>query len=194
MSTHLARHNHPLEVIREIRRLHGDDLMLTFSRYLYRPQTILDQREVFSVSITEVTGDWFRRQSQQLEHGWELALNSKVRDARRRTNHIPMIDFSPSKINARHFDLMREILGRSVFQTLSLFSSGRSFHGYTSQLLTPSQWQDFMGRLLLLNEPTKEPLVDARWIGHRLISGYAALRWTANSSHYAGAPTRINLS
>jgi hypothetical protein len=36
-----------------------------------------------------------------------------------------------------------------------------------------------MGRLLLLNLPEKPCLVDTRWVGHRLIGGYAALRWSA---------------
>ncbi|MHB1292207.1 MAG: primase 1D-like protein [Sulfuricella sp.] len=35
------------------------------------------------------------------------------------------------------------------------------------------------------------PTVDPRWVGHRLISGYAALRWTKNTEQYLNTPTLI---
>lgn len=56
-----------------------------------------------------------------------------------------------------------------------------------------SKWNRFLGRLLLMNEPGSPALVDARWIGHRLIGGYAALRWSANSAQHDSVPKRIRL-
>ena len=63
-------------------------------------------------------------------------------------------------------------------------NSGRSFHAYSLRLISPKEWREFMGRLLLLNLPGRSSFIDSRWVGHRLVAGYASLRWTANSEQY----------
>lgn len=185
--------SHPLHVLDELRRREHSAMTLSFSRYLYRPQAPFDEREVFEVPLTEVNGSWLRSELSNLRPGWDLALNSSVVDVRRRRHHLPMIDFAKPSISAADFVLMRSLLGSGLVSGLSYFESGRSIHAYGSQLLGLGEWRVFMGKLLLLNLPAAEPLIDGRWVGHRLISGFAALRWSANSPHYLAVPKRIKI-
>ena len=81
-----------------------------------------------------------------------------------------------------------EYLPRRVVNDLLIFASGRSFHAYSPMLLRPKEWREFMGRLLLVNPPNAEQIIDARWTGHRLHGGFSSLRWSWNTGHYQRAP------
>jgi hypothetical protein len=48
-----------------------------------------------------------------------------------------------------------------------------------------------MGSLLLLNKPSGFKLIDERWVGHRIMAGYSALRWSCNTKQYKKMPTQI---
>jgi hypothetical protein len=77
------------------------------------------------------------------------------------------------------------LIGEYQIKRAALFASGRSYHLYLGALFLREEWVKFMGRLLLLN-PRRGPLLtDPRWIGHRLMGGYGALRWSANTSPYS---------
>ncbi|MGC1520222.1 MAG: hypothetical protein WA803_01670, partial [Steroidobacteraceae bacterium] len=78
--------------------------------------------------------------------------------------------------------------GNALTSSFLYFDSGRSFHAYGLQLISPGEWREFMAKLLLLNLPEGEHLIDARWVGHRLVAGYGALRWSANSDFYLQVP------
>jgi len=75
---------------------------------------------------------------------------------------------------------------------MEFFSSGRSFHGYSTYLLGPKDWREFNGRLLLVNNNTIGNVIDSRWIGHRMIAGYSSLRWSKNTEIHSQTPTRVN--
>jgi len=182
---------HPVGFVRDLISRYGDGLQLQFSRYFYRPQAILDQRECFDVSANEITPAWVEHQVSSLRPGWELALNSKVKDERRRTHHIGMIDFVGRPAFSELSEHVRNMLGAHTLTMMSYYDSGRSFHGYVADLMEPGEWHRFLGRLLLMNVPDSSPIVDARWIGHRLLGGYSALRWSANSAQHRQLPTRV---
>ena len=55
------------------------------------------------------------------------------------------------------------------------------------------EWIKFMGSLLLLNIPGKIKIVDSRWVGHRLLGGYASLRWSNNTRQYKRFPVLIDV-
>src|SRR6185503_19201535 len=100
----------------------------------------------------------------------ELALHSNV-SIRGRTFHVPMVDFSlPAAPSRRVLDRLQALLPRAVFLNLAFFETGRSFHAYSTTLLTPGEWLDFMGRLLLVTPKGEAHIVDTRWVGHRLIA------------------------
>ena len=103
-----------------------------------------------------------------------------------------MIDFG-----GRHQDilLLKPLHDLQSYWSMefAIFDSGRSFHAYGNRLLSTEEWIQFMGSLLLLNEPGKNKLIDTRWIGHRLMAGYSSLRWSCNTRWYKRFPTFIGL-
>jgi hypothetical protein len=105
------------------------------------------------------------------------------------TLHLVMVDMSTGA--RAHLEKLRAFIGDNYADKIAWYRSGRSFHGYGDTLLTGELWVRFMGLLLLANQPSLEPTVDPRWIGHRLLAGYAALRWTKNTEHYLSAPSSI---
>lgn len=107
--------------------------------------------------------------------------------------HIPMLDLACSELGPYQKKRLEKYLDSSLCGDLAFFDSGRSFHAYGGTLISPSDWAGFMGSSLLANEPCKDPVVDSRWVGHRLRAGYAALRWTANAPRSLKIPTRIVL-
>ena len=123
--------------------------------------------------------------------GQEMAMHSDLRLTSGERLHLVMVDMSTS--SKAHLEKLRGFLGENLFQTISWFASGRSFHGYGESLLQEIDWVKFMGLLLLANQPRLEHTVDPRWIGHRLVAGYSALRWTKNTHHYLGLPTRLDM-
>ena len=51
-----------------------------------------------------------------------------------------------------------------------------------------------MGSLLLVNPPhSSNNIIDTRWIGHRIRSGFSALRWSNNSGTYKAVPKKLIL-
>lgn len=167
------------------------EIIFTFSKYVYKPDSLLDHRELISVSSDDLTVQWVNNQIESLRPEQELALHSNV-IINKRTYHIPMIDFSHVK------DLSREVIARlnnfvprNIVSNMELYDSGRSYHAYSLSLISPKDWIEFMGRLLLVNMPNESPIIDARWIGHRLIGGYSSLRWSSNTPHYLSSPKKF---
>ena len=104
--------------------------------------------------------------------------------------HLPMVDMSTS--TRAHLEKLRSFLDTETYQGFVWFESERSFHGYGSRFITNVEWVTYMGQLLLSNQKDLKPTVDPRWIGHRLIEGYAALRWTRNTNHYLRLSQKIS--
>jgi hypothetical protein len=75
-----------------------------------------------------------------------------------------------------------------VSTDIAIYFSGRSFHGYALDIMNHEQWTKYMGRLLLLNNPTRADIVDSRWIGRSLAVGQSYLRLTAESTGYLQVP------
>lgn len=188
----LSAVDHPIGFIRLIADKFGSGVMLSFSRYMYRPQSVFDERECFTIPASEVTTQWLEREIEALAPQWEIALNSKFIDGKGRARHIGMIDF----IGRPELDIVsekvRNLLGADMLGKIWYYDSGRSLHGYLAEFMGPKEWHQFLGRLLLMNAPDSPPIVDVRWIGHRLLGGYAALRWSANSAQHETTPFRIS--
>lgn len=181
--------NHPFHYLSSLFRKEG--AKFEFSKYVYTPDSLLDEREIFSMSSGDLTETWIQSTLSLLRPDQELAIHSKVSMAGRNW-HIPMIDFSlEENISQDVFDRMGRYLPKSLMLNMAVYSSGRSFHAYSTTLLTPKAWYDFMGRLLLINPREVGDVVDTRWVGHRLISGYGSLRWSNNSGQYLGLPTKV---
>ncbi len=182
--------NHPYWHVRSVVELERVRAV-AMSYYRYQPQTVSESR-----LLLEISREDFLNPNKILEifsrvpEGHELAIHSNMIANDFEECHLAMIDMSTGA--KAHLEKLREFLGDNFFQELAWFSSGRSFHGYGSGLLSKDHWIQLMGLLLLANKPRMEPTVDPRWIGHRLLGGYSALRWTKNTSYYLIRPFRLD--
>lgn len=181
--------DHPFHYLSSLFR--QEDATFALSKYVYTPDSLMDEREILHVSGDELTQDWVEAIVASLRYDQELAFHSTVR-MRGRNWHIPMIDFSLERgMSPELFDRMSCYLPKSVMLNMALYSSGRSYHAYSTTLLGLKDWHDFMGRLLLINPRNSDSIIDSRWIGHRLVGGFGSLRWSKNSEQYLTVPSRV---
>lgn len=178
---------HPISLILPW-ALQNDTAVFEFGEYIYTPQTVAEERRLLTVPARQISVDWLECKLLSLAPGWELALHSRVR-IDRSVFHIPMIDFANWNTEADR--VLQVVLPPMIKRKLHVFDSGRGHHAYSTELIDEKDWVRFMGRLLLCNLPNKPAIVDGRWIGHRLISGYGALRWSCNSKNYIKYPTLV---
>lgn len=180
---------HPISTLwRIVHQINGNPF-LHFSFYRYSPQQLVDERRVVRVPAREVTERWLLHTLDSLRPDEDLALNSNVKVGSAEF-HIPMIDFAG--IGVDHLGSLKRIFGNLVAEEFDFYSSGRSFHAYRRvDLVTHADWVRFMGKLLLCNLQGMPLVVDQRWVGHRLVGGYSALRWSCNSSRYRQYPEFI---
>lgn len=105
-----------------------------------------------------------------------LAFSSKVKLRDGRSAHIPLLDFrcAPSATNSR---IVRRAL-KAMGQTSGLLAeSGRSYHFYGFQLQSTEEWVQFLAMAILFS-----PIVDVRYIAHRLADGACRLRISSSRS------------
>jgi hypothetical protein len=181
---------HPIRFIAELRTRYGSNLKLHFSRYSYTRRSRYDLRDSFAIEITKISEAWLANELKCLKPGEELAFESRIRMGGALV-HVPMLDFAG--MSEGQLAAVMEILPNVDFKSIWVYFSGRSFHAYFTVLISPRQWVKFMGSALLANVPGHQ-VVDQRWIGHRLLAGYGALRWSWNTVAYKGMPRRIRNS
>lgn len=169
--------DHPLELINELEIPENSTLELSI--YSYSPNALEDKRRTILVRKKDLTKSYFNKLKLDLLPKEEIALNSRVYVPNKLIGHIPMIDFKGDNPHA-----VAEVLKEYDFP-FALFHSGRSYHGYGLKLIDNLPF--FLGTLLLAN--LGQEIVDSRWVGHRLRTEYASLRWTANDKHYKAPPT-----
>jgi hypothetical protein len=103
-----------------------------------------------------------------------LAVYSLFRDKNGRKLHIPMMDFQlKSGSDDGQLNFLQSAVSGIRQKHGIILDSGNSYHYYGSRLLAEDEWRWFMAGCVLL-----EPLVDVRYISHRLLSGKGALRLT----------------
>jgi len=106
-----------------------------------------------------------------------LAVCSRCHLADGSIVHIPMLDFrcKQSPVNQQKVESSLRAVGQRRGYVLE---SGLSYHYYGHDLMGERSWIQFMGKCLLLS-----PLVDSRYIAHRLIDGACALRVNTSGRH-----------
>lgn len=167
----------------------GEGLRFSFSRYVYVPQAISEKREAFEAPAPHALRV-FQEAFTSLKDCEEIAFHSLIQSPSG-SRHIPFLDMSCERIEDHIKNLRPAFLDFGI-QKFSVFQSGRSFHIYGHGLLQDqNELIRFMGRLLLLNLPKQERVIDERWVGHRLMAGYLTLRWTNNNPHYRMMPTLL---
>lgn len=183
--------NHPSAIISELARSLAGEARFELSFYEYEPQSILDTRQIIEVKASELTQEYVAGKIRELTQNKELAFHSIIRH-NKKTQHVPMIDFAAteSKIISS-ISSLQKVIPKAIFNELLFYNSGRSCHAYSLKLVSTSEWIDFMGRLLLISHPNEEQIIDTRWVGHRLMSGFSSLRWSANTDKYLALPHKI---
>jgi hypothetical protein len=187
----MIKSTHPYFFLERLFSKH--DSVFHLSRYVYSPDSLFDAREHLSLKGSELTVTLLDDLISNLGPDQELAIHSNVIGDDGRTRHIPMIDFSTSRLSGEQIDRIRRFLPPRVFSSSAFFESGRSFHAYSTNLLSPSEWAEFLGRLLLVNPRDSEAIIDSRWIGHRLIAGYCSLRLSNNTRNYLAEPKYVSI-
>jgi hypothetical protein len=182
--------NHPYWHTRDIINDEPSVDFVNLSFYIYRPHSTIDERSTYPIARTD-----FLEPSRVLEFidscpkDRDVAFQSNITCHDGSIRHIPMVDMATGA--RAHLEKLKLSLGEETYYEFVWFESGRSFHGYGSRLVNHDEWISHMGRLLLGNQKDLKPTVDPRWIGHRLIAGYSALRWSKNTHHYLKMPQKI---
>jgi len=183
---------HPIHgLVRSL--LQNNNVVLEFSRYIHLGQGRTLSRDIFHVEAGNLGTEWLAKQIGRLSREQELALHSKVLQ-QGQTYHIPMVDFAQVKSTEILVDKMLPV-SELLSTDIALYDSGQSMHGYYFCLIGEREWYEYLGKLLLCNDPlaADEQVVDSRWVGHSLDHGFSALRWSCNSGIYSGLPQLVNV-
>lgn len=184
------RENHPVELLDRFSLLAGAPFHYEFSKYVYVPQSTKDEREyarVPSVGAAQAMEPLLA----SLNPIQELALHSRIEVNGERL-HFPMLDLA-ERFSEDHLQALRGLMAEFEVGEFAVYHSGRSAHVYGLALLSDERLRQFFARALLLNLPGKDPVVDSRWIGHRLYAGYGSLRWSCNTKQYLAWPKSIGI-
>jgi hypothetical protein len=184
----VAGRNHPFEIVESIKSKYGANITFEFGKYIYLPQSVEEKRESFKVRADEINLTLINSYLDSLEPNQELALQSKVYSSATDFLHIPMIDFLCVEFGKYEAQTLTGILPNDIIKDFYLYDSGSSFHGYGVKLITEREWAQFMARLNLANFLNKKPIVDWRWVSHRLLAGYGSLRWSYNTAKHLRMP------
>ena len=169
---------HPIGFVESLLTTHSRICELQLSIYRYHPQSLWDDRTTYSVAPSQLRSQ-YENLSKKLGQEEDLAIDSVVALTNQKTKrHIGLIDFNtPERTRAENASNL--LVEEYHVPQAALVFSGRSYHLYLGILLSHSAWIKFMGRILLLNLRQEPPVIDSRWVGHRLIGGCASLRWSA---------------
>lgn len=182
---------HPLLLVEAIAARTGVDLIFTYSRYeVAEPgrQARAPRSSVLRVPAHDVTLAWLANRLAELGPTEEMAWHSWV-ECKGLGFHIPMIDFVNRPPHSALRDLDRTLTAEMFLDGhFVFFETGRSLHGYFPGLIPQHAWARYLGQLLVLNEHDSPPIIDTRWVGHALVRGFAALRWSHNTDRYLAMP------
>lgn len=170
---------HPISFVESLLSDHRITGEVQMSTYRYHPRALWDDRTIYSIPVGQLR---FRYETlaSGLGEDEDIAFHSLVMTPNGK-KHFPLVDFNipeRERVEETAAFLVTEYRAPSAV----LVHSGRSYHLYLGLLIPESEWVKFMGRILLLNGRNEPFPVDSRWVGHRLMEGYAALRWSARVS------------
>jgi hypothetical protein len=170
---------HPINFIESVLAEDRRISEVQLSVYRYHPHSLSDDCITHSVIARQLAAT-YERLSAQLDEDEDIAFDSliKISGEAITKRHFALLDFQTT--DASRVEQVSELLiAERHPPRAALVHSGRSYHLYMVELLSHADWVSFMGRILLLNDRDESPTVDDRWVGHRLIAGYGALRWSA---------------
>jgi hypothetical protein len=152
--------------------LHKGELGAQFVRLAMMHDAAPDERE-FRLTRREWDDGKFDAIDEFLPDGYGVAISSRLELSGQGEAHLPMLDF-----RCPHSDAAVALL-RGLFQELKqergvLVKSRRSYHYYGLNIVSKAGLTEFLARALLAS-----PVVDSRYIGHRMLDGACRLRISA---------------
>jgi len=196
LSNALIVQGHPCLLVEQIVARRGADLIFTYSRYEVAPpglQAAAPRSNMLQVPACDVTPDWLADRFAELGPNEEMAWHSWV-ECKGVGFHIPMIDFFSRPTHSVLCEVSRMLTAEmGLSRHFDFFETGRSFHGYFSDLIPERAWPKYLGHLLSLNEHDRPPVIDTRWVGHALVRGFTALRWSHNTNRYRAMPRLVSV-
>lgn len=185
-------HNSPINEIINIANI--DPILASSNNVLFFLSKYIDHsddshRIIIQIEKENLTHKKIDNLANELKPNEELSFLSMIK-VNSTFYHLPMVDFATKKRSAISVEVAYE-MANFWNMRFDIYDSGRSIHAYGTRLLNEQRWLKFMGYLLLLNEKSGEKVVDVRWIGHRLMSGFASLRITNNTGKYKTTPKYI---
>jgi len=169
---------HPIEFTESLLKAHTRICGVQISVYRYHPESLWDDRTTYNISVNHLRSRYESLLS-RIKDDEDIAFDSVVTMTNGRTKkHFGLVDFNTS-LRERAEEASDLLVREYNAPQAALAFSGRSYHLYLGILLSHVAWVRFMGRVLLLNLRSQPPVIDSRWVGHRLIGGCASLRWSA---------------
>jgi hypothetical protein len=143
------------------------------AREALRHDSLTEVNKRFELSISASLEGKIIERANSLPNNKVLALCSNCRFLDRSVGHIPMMDFRcpPSVKNLDRVTIALKQIGQ---KRGAILETGKSYHFYGFDVLDEKQWTQFLAKCLLLS-----PLVDTRYIAHRLQIGTCVLRLTS---------------
>jgi hypothetical protein len=124
----------------------------------------------YEVPRESVVSSTFERYAARLQPDEALAVMSEVKLADGTWAHLPMADFACHDTDADLRKVLTAIRALG-YKSGVVVRSGESFHFYGFQILSETEWLASLGRFLLL-----APIIDVRYIAHRIIDRVCTLR------------------
>ena len=129
----------------------------------------------FQVAASDLSEDFLDSCIRRLVPGEVLALSSLCTLATGERAHLPLMDFRPAP-SAAGLSMIQAACRALRLAHGVILTSGRSYHAYAYMALSPDAWWKLMIKAILL-----APLVDVRYVAHRLLAGRAVLRITSTN-------------
>jgi len=127
----------------------------------------------FMIDASELSTNGLANTLSKLAPQQALGLSSLCMLKSGVTEHLPALDFHLpiSQLNQK---LVEQAARQLDLEHAVILKSGRSYHVYGLCTLMQQDWSHFMLRALLLS-----PIIDSRYIAHRLLAGRSVLRINA---------------
>ena len=185
---------HPIDILPLIVNLVGEKSKLEFAFYEYRKEKQEDNRRIVTVTAEKAKDIFYSEiYPMSVRDNLEVALQSRVWKSEKTYCHLLMADLVghlPGTSKNRLEKLYYELGASDIF----FFQSGKSFHSYGIGTIPVSEFPIVNGKYLTLRNEFGNRIVDDRWVGHRLIAGYWALRLTTIRKKYSRNPIMLNQS
>lgn len=174
---------HPLEFTASLLESHTSVCGVQMSVYRYHSESLLDDRITYNISVNHLRSRYESLLS-RINDDQDIAFDSVVTMANGKSKkHFGLVDFNTS-LRERAEEASDLLVREYNAPQAALVFSGRSYHLYIDILFSHAAWVRFMGRILLLNLRHQPPVIDSRWVGHRLVGGCASLRWSAKGKSH----------